>query len=173
MLFRSFVDSRLGVNAGAFPSVPEPSSSVNRFSAGTFQFTGFVPTVPNPPDDWLELYNHSETAVDLTNWTLSGGIGFDFAEGTTIAAGDYLVVARDIQQLAGTFPDINVVGNMSGRLRNSTDRTELVDAHKNPVDEVEYFDGGRWPGQADGGGSSLELRDVDAANTKELGRAHV
>ena len=162
----SFVDSRLGVNAGAFPSVPEPSSSVNRFSAGTFQFTGFVPTVPNPPDDWLELYNHSETAVDLTNWTLSGGIGFDFAEGTTIAAGDYLVVARDIQQLAGTFPDINVVGNMSGRLRNSTDRIELVDANKNPVDEVEYFDGGRWPGQADGGGSSLELRDVDADNTK-------
>ena len=35
----SFVDSRLGVTAGAFPSIPESSSSVNYFSAGTFRFS--------------------------------------------------------------------------------------------------------------------------------------
>ena len=32
------------------------------------------------------------------------------------------------------------------------------------MDEVRYFDGGSWPGYADGGGCSLELRDARADN---------
>ena len=35
---------------------------------------------------------------------------------------------------------------------------QLVDTNNNVVDEVSYFDGGRWPEFADGGGSSLERR---------------
>ena len=35
----------------------------------------------------------------------------------------------------------------------------------NPANEVRYFNGGRWPDYAAGGGSSLELRDPRADNT--------
>ena len=42
----------------------------------------------------------------------------------------------------------------------------LAAADRNPVDVVRYFDDGpRWPQFADGGGSSLELRDLDADTT--------
>ena len=42
----------------------------------------------------------------------------------------------------------------------------LKDPANNPADEVRYFDGGRWPEYADGGGSSLELRDPWADNAQ-------
>jgi hypothetical protein len=42
----------------------------------------------------------------------------------------------------------------------------LRDPTGNPADEVRYFDGGRWPEYADGGGSSLELRNPGADNSK-------
>ena len=38
----------------------------------------------------------------------------------------------------------------------------LRDAIGNPAATVNYFDDGRWPEEADGGGSSLELRDPRA-----------
>ena len=31
---------------------------------------------------------------------------------------------------------------------------------------MRYYDGGRWPAYADGGGSSLELRDPNADNSR-------
>ncbi len=39
-----------------------------------------------------------------------------------------------------------------------------MNAWGNPVDRVHYYDDGRWPSQADGGGATLELRDPDADN---------
>src|SRR5262249_16610492 len=40
------------------------------------------------------------------------------------------------------------------------------DPNNNIADEVRYFDGGHWPGYADGAGSSLELRDPRSDNTQ-------
>ena len=36
----------------------------------------------------------------------------------------------------------------------------------NPADEVSYFDDNPWPASPNGGGSSLELRDPRADNSK-------
>ncbi|MCH8924336.1 MAG: hypothetical protein IIA67_14450 [Planctomycetes bacterium] len=51
-------------------------------------------------------------------------------------------------------------------MSNQDDRILLVDANKNPADEVHYFERGKWAEAADGGGSSLELRDADADNSR-------
>ena len=51
---------------------------------------------------------------------------------------------------------------------NQTDRLVLKDSRGNPADTVEYFENGSWPSQADGGGSSLELRDPDSDNSSSL-----
>ncbi len=118
------------------------------------------------PDSWLELYNNSDQAVDLTGWRLDRGINFDFPPGTSIAARDYLVVAEDAERFAGRHPGVTVVGDFTGTLSNASDVVELEDANRNPVDEVEYFDDGYWPHLADGGGSSLELRNPNADNRR-------
>ncbi|MCW5553314.1 MAG: lamin tail domain-containing protein [Verrucomicrobiae bacterium] len=118
------------------------------------------------PDTWVELFNRSTNAVDLTGWRLDEGIDFRFAHGTTIPVGGFLVVAKDVSYMQSNYPGLNVVGPFNNRLSRSNDRLVLKDAMNNPADEVHYFDGGRWPAMADGGGSSLELRDPMADNTR-------
>ncbi|MBI4601121.1 MAG: lamin tail domain-containing protein [Planctomycetes bacterium] len=118
------------------------------------------------PEAWIELYNRSARAVDLGGWSLAGGIEHRFEDGTAIAPGGYLVVATDEAYLEALHPGLDVAGELLGRLSHKDDRIVLRDEVGNPADEVHYFDGGRWPGYADGGGSSLELRDPRADNSK-------
>jgi Lamin Tail Domain/CotH kinase protein len=117
------------------------------------------------PEEWLELYNKSAAPVTLTGWKLRGGISFDFAAGTQIPAGGYLVVANDAAALLAKFPGITVVGPLGGGLSNSDDAILLEDSSGNPVDEVRYYDAGRWDARADGGGGSLELRNPAMDNS--------
>ncbi|MEZ5303280.1 MAG: lamin tail domain-containing protein [Verrucomicrobiales bacterium] len=117
-------------------------------------------------EEWIELINKSGAPVDLSGWRIDGEVDFAFPDGTMIAAGDYLVVAEDAAALSSKYPGIasKIVGNFSGRLSNASGRIELEDAAGNPADLVTYAEGGRWPDLADGGGSSLELRDPRADN---------
>ena len=117
------------------------------------------------PDEWIELYNRGATEVDLGGWQLVDAVAFQLPLGTILAPGSYLVVANDAESLLADHPGIHVVGDFTGRLDNGGDRILLLDDAGNPADEVRYFDGGRWPDAADGGGSSLELRDPWADNT--------
>ncbi len=124
----------------------------------------------NPMDDadelgeYVELLNRSAAAVDLSTWRFDNGIAFTFPEGTVLAAGAYLVVARDPDFIHATYGIANVVGPFVGSLANDEERIELVDAAGNTVDEVHYYDS--WADFADGGGSSLELRDARADNAR-------
>ncbi len=117
-------------------------------------------------EEWIEIYNRSAGVVDLTDWKVDGGIQFDFAAGTILAAGEYAVIARDSDALAEKYPDIRILGSFTGRLSDFSEQILIEDSQGNPVDEVTYFEGGRWPAVADGGGSSLELRDPHADNSK-------
>ena len=126
----------------------------------------YLPTgTTESAEEWVELYNRTASPVSLTGWKLRGGLDFDFAAGTQIPANGYLVVAKDAAALLAEFPGINVVGPASGSLSNSGDVVRLEDAFGNPANEVRYFDDGRWDGRADGGGSSLELRNPGMDNS--------
>jgi hypothetical protein len=116
-------------------------------------------------EEWIELYNRGTAEVDLGGWQIVDAVTFQFPEGTVLAPDAYLVVAGEADALQADYPDATVVGDFSGRLDNRSDRILLLDAAGNPADEVRYFDGGRWPAAADGGGASLELRDPWADNT--------
>src|SRR5439155_1644508 len=117
------------------------------------------------PESWVELYNRSSHAVDLTGWRLDEGIDYRFAPGKILLPGGYLVIAKDVNYLRSLYPGIDIVGPFTNMLSKTSDLITLKDANNNPADEVRYFDGGRWPEFADGAGSSLELRDPHADNS--------
>ncbi|MFN0076620.1 MAG: lamin tail domain-containing protein [Prosthecobacter sp.] len=119
----------------------------------------------NSLEQWLELTNRSSTAVSIAGWKLSGGISYTFPVGTTIGAGQYLVVAADQATLLAKYPGRPIIGNFTGGL-GDTDSITLEDLLGNPADEVEYFSDGRWTDFSDRGGASIELRDVDADNAQ-------
>lgn len=112
-------------------------------------------------EEWVELFNRSTNAVDLTGWRIDAGIDFRFTNGPVIAPGGYVVVARDAVALRAKWPEVaaSIVGDFSGRLQGG-ERFLLRDANGNPVNETRVFEGG-W---SDGGGSSLELTDPRADN---------
>jgi hypothetical protein len=112
------------------------------------------------PEQWIELHNRANAAVDLSGWRLDDAIDYTFPAGAQLAAGGYLVIARDPSALAAKWPGLNPVGPFFRTLRRAGDRVILRDAVGNIADRITYFDDGRWPAAADGGGSSLELRNA-------------
>ena len=71
------------------------------FGAELLAFEQLTPTLPfrDSPQSWVELFNRSSNAVDLTGWRLGEGIDYRFAPGKTLASGAYLVIARDVGYL--------------------------------------------------------------------------
>ncbi|MDB6070159.1 MAG: CotH protein [Verrucomicrobiales bacterium] len=115
---------------------------------------------------WLELYNKSGSAVGLQGWALAGGIRFTFPAGASLPAGGYVIIAENPAAFnaAHTLAGTTVLGPWQGKLSKSADKLRLLDAAGNPADEVEFTSEGRWPANANAGGSSLELRDAAADN---------
>ncbi len=130
------------------------------------------PAVPGTPYEardeyeWLELYNKGIAPVDLSGWKFTDGIDFEFPAGTVVGPNQYLVVARNAAVLSPLYPNTRIVGDFGGSLSNSHDWLRLVDGRGNLADEVEYYDTQPWPLYADGGGSSIELRDPSADNNR-------
>ena len=137
------------------------------FGARLSAVTHLTPPVPArpvmaDPEEWIELHHTGTKARNLAGWKLEGAVDFTFPAGTSLAPGGFLVVARDAAALQTKWPEAaaSIIGNFSGSLGNSGGHLCLDDASGNPADEVRYLASG-W---ADGGGSSLELRDPHSDN---------
>jgi Lamin Tail Domain/Concanavalin A-like lectin/glucanases superfamily len=127
----------------------------------------FYNAVNNGPEQWIELHNKSASPVDVSLWKFSDGISYQFAAGTpAIPAGGFVVVAWDTAAFAALHPGVTALGPFGGSLSGSGETLTLRDANDNVADQLTYYDGGRWSQWADGGGSSLELTDPRADNSR-------
>lgn len=115
---------------------------------------------PDATVEFLEIYNHSGAAVDISDYSFVG-VTATFPVSTSIADGEFIVVALTPATYEGNgyqvFP-------FSGALGNSGELVQLLDPNGLLVDEVNYSDGGAWPVEADGTGPSLELINYDLDN---------
>ncbi|MFT5856306.1 MAG: hypothetical protein ACI8XO_003559, partial [Verrucomicrobiales bacterium] len=123
-----------------------------------------LPAGVNSDNQWLEIANRGAAPVDLSGWNFDEGIDFNFPAGTMLAVGEHACIARDTALFTAAYPSARLLGEFSGALSRNGERLLLRDPNRNPADEVRYYDSGRWPGISDGGGTSLELRDLDADN---------
>ena len=114
------------------------------------------------PEEWIELFHRGDTPRSLDGWRLAGAAHFTFPPGTSLAPGEFLVVAKNAAALQAKWPEVatRILGNFSGDLGHTNCAIRLEDAVGNPADEVSYLP----TGLSDGGGSSLELRDPRGDN---------
>lgn len=110
-------------------------------------------------DDWVELYNPANSAVNLLNWSLSdAGNSFFFAN-TTLAADGYLVAVRATALFATVYPAVtNYVGDLPFGLSSASDTVRLADPNGCVVDAVAYTSSAPWPEAPNGAGPTLALQ---------------
>ncbi|MCA9167289.1 MAG: lamin tail domain-containing protein, partial [Planctomycetales bacterium] len=123
--------------------------------------------------EFIELFNPTSAAIELSDWKLSGGVEYDFPMGTVLNPTQRLLVLKfnpnnrenDLRTTAFVAnyridPTQPMVGGYRGSLDNSDDVVTLwrKEAGETPIwvweDEVVYDDLAPWPA-ADGTGASL------------------
>lgn len=134
----------------------------------------FHPISEDPADEFVELHNRGSSIVDLAGWRFTNGIEFEFAAGSALAPGGYLVVARDVARFRATHPALSataVTGDFQGGLSDLGEHLALARPIVLPggsepawavMAEALYADATQRSRWADGGGSSLELVDSRA-----------
>jgi hypothetical protein len=110
--------------------------------------------------EWIELRNQMATDIDLTGWSLSGGVNYSFPPGTIILGGAHLVIAANPAALG--VP--GALGPWTGKLDNGGETLELQNNNSRLLDEFTYGTSGDWPCAPDGGGCSLAKRAVNLAS---------
>jgi len=117
--------------------------------------------------DWVELYNTTSSAIDLSGWTLSDEEESSFCiipVGTMIPPYGYLVLSSKVSKLTAYHSDIqNVAGDFSFGL-GKADVILLKDSEGNLVDVVNYNVKSKWP-DANGNGYTMALTDPFADNS--------
>jgi hypothetical protein len=128
--------------------------------------------VDNVRDEFVELHNPTTAPVDLAGWKLKGAGDFIFPPGSTLRAGDYIVVvgfnpATDTASLAafraatGIALSVPLYGPFSPKLPNDGGDVEIgqpilpAGTFVN-IDKVSYTDYLPWAVAADGTGPSLQ-----------------
>ena len=127
----------------------------------------------NPPEtgeslEWIEFHNQMSVNMDLSQWTVTGGVGYRFPEGTTVPAGEYIVLARDPAALAVTTGFAGAFGPFVGQLSNGGELLELRNKNDRLMDAVDFGDGGSWPVGPDGSGSTLAKDNPQSASSSPV-----
>ena len=130
----------------------------------------YDPISGNNDDQYIELYNQSQSTLSLSNWQFTAGVTYTFPPAASIGPNGYVVVGRNSSELLSNYPSLNpaiTYGNYTGKLSHNGARVALARPQSLNVtntiyvveDEVTYGTGGRWGQWSSGGGSSLELID--------------
>ena len=117
--------------------------------------------------DWVELYNTTSSAVDISGWHfLDSDIEYTVPANTSLAANAHVVIASNIFQFNSIFPSVsNVVGSSFLGLSGNGEQIALLTDTYCLVDQLEYNDSSPWPLEPDGLGPTLSLIDANYNNT--------
>ncbi len=110
-------------------------------------------------DEWIELYNTSNTAIDLSGWQiLDDGSPIDTISSGTIGPYDYFLIEDNEEAVSNLTADAIIPLSFA----NSGDSLELQDELGNTIDSVNSS-GGAWYAGDSGTGASMER--IDPENT--------
>ena len=120
----------------------------------------YNPAGPDDTKEWLELMNISPTAIDLTDLSFTG-ITYTFPTGTTLSAGQRIVIVKDQAGFAADYDTTEIFiapGVFTGSLDNSGEELAIIDATGAiDIQRFSYLDDTPWPAAPDGTGATLVL----------------
>ena len=145
----------LNKSSGASPGggsdmlmVPELHGGVASAASGQpkidFGKVEFAPESGNQDEEYIELVNNNEIAVDISDWKLEGGVEFTFEPGTVIPDGWTLYVSPDVNafRARATSPkggeQLYVDGNYKGHLSSFSETLTLSDEAGNVISSTTY-----------------------------------
>ena len=130
--------------------------------------------------EFIEIYNNSDAAIEMTHWRLGGDIAFAFPNGYSIPARSYRVISGDtaagrnesggLYRVYTNLSDANTVGPYSPELPNGNGDVWLIAEDGRAVDSVKYLQDFPWPslpdgyGAVEGRGYSFQRRCMTAAS---------
>jgi len=104
--------------------------------------------------EFIELKNTGATPVRLSGCYFEG-IDFQFAPGTVVAPGAFVVLVRNPIAFAARYPGVAYHGIYFGGLGKDGEKLRLKNSDGNNIISVEFNDAPPWPLGADGFGWSL------------------
>src|SRR5436190_958923 len=105
--------------------------------------------------EWMELRNQMAVDVDVSRWSLAGGLAYTIPANTILPAGGYLVIAANPAALQAATGYPGALGPWTGKLDNSGEEI-LLRNHDGPeTDRMHYGTAGQWPTGPHGSGPSL------------------
>lgn len=120
--------------------------------------------------DWIEIFNHSNFAVDLFAWRITDKNpqnAFVFPQNTILYPGDYLVICADQERFSYIYPKVkNVIGIMEFGLSSDGETLSLYNPEMSLIDQVYYLPTTPWPTAPANTSSTLELVSPWKDNSK-------
>lgn len=119
----------------------------------------------NPPEsgvdslEYIEIYNNTDSIISFTGYNLIG-VNYDFATAPVLEPGKYLVVCKDSSALLNNY---GATGHewTTGALSNSGEELGIINPIGDTILSITYSTLSPWPTVANGGGSSIELCDIN------------
>ena len=119
--------------------LPEPQTANPQITFGSFQGN---PSSGNQDEEYIELRNANSFAVDISGWSLAGGVAFTFLPGTIIEARHSLYVSpkvsafrtRTVSPKGGE--GLNVEGDYGGQISSRGETINLLDASASEIDSL-------------------------------------
>ena len=116
---------------GGCAGIPDAQPADATLTFGAYEDN---PLSGNQDEEYIELLNPNDYAVDISGWTLSGGIEFTFRTGTVVISGGSLYVSPNVRAFRqrATAPTggqgLFVQGEYQGHLSSWGETVELKDA---------------------------------------------
>ena len=138
-----------------------------------FQGTAAVADFSDDVHEFVELHNPTASPVSIAGWRLEGGVDYTFPGGTTIAAGGYLVVAKNAARIQTVYAISGVLGPFANgsKLGNSGDTVRLVTPANAVIDSVSYGVNFPWAISANALGADSDFTGLNEASYQYKGRS--
>lgn len=156
------------LNSLLMPVISKQINTINTLDSSTerlvFNEINFKAGLLKPTDDWVEIYNPGNTAIDMSGWLYSDSNNsnkYIFENGFILQPNNYVVVAQNLTKFKAAYPEVqNVVGSASFGLSSEGEYIRLFNKTGVLVDSVYYKVASPWPVDANGTGYTLELSNA-------------